>query len=108
MIVPIGEQAATAEQRAAIEAGPEGAYLVAAGPGTGKTFTMVQRFRWLVEHERVPPESILAVTFTEAAATELGERLSRELGRPLQEAWIGTFHGVCARLLRDDAYLVGQ
>ena len=107
MIVPIGEQAATGEQRAAIEAGPEGAYLIAAGPGTGKTFTMVQRFRWLVEHERVPPESILAVTFTEAAATELGERLSRELGRPLQEAWIGTFHGVCARLLRDDAYLVG-
>ena len=107
MIVRIGEQAPTAEQRAAIEAGPEGAYLIAAGPGTGKTYTMVQRFRWLVEHERVPPESILAVTFTEAAATELRERLSRELGRPLEEAWIGTFHGVCARLLRDDAYLVG-
>jgi len=107
MIVPIGEQAPTAEQRAAIEAGPEGAYLIAAGPGTGKTYTMVQRFRWLVEHERVPPEAILAVTFTEAAATELRERLSRELGRPLEEAWIGTFHGICARLLRDDAYLVG-
>jgi len=107
VIVRIGEQAPTAEQRAAIEAGPEGAYLIAAGPGTGKTYTMVQRFRWLVEHERVPPESILAVTFTEAAATELRERLSRELGRPLEEAWIGTFHGVCARLLRDDAYLVG-
>jgi DNA helicase II / ATP-dependent DNA helicase PcrA len=107
MIVAIGEQDPTAEQRAAIEAGPEGAYLIAAGPGTGKTYTMVQRFRWLVEHERVPPEAILAVTFTEAAATELRERLSRELARPLDEAWIGTFHGVCARLLRDDAYLVG-
>ena len=101
------EQAPTAEQAAAIQAGPEGAFLVAAGPGTGKTYTMVQRFRWLVEHERIAPEAILAVTFTEAAATELRERLARELRRPLEEAWIGTFHGVCARLLREDAYLVG-
>ena len=99
--------APTAEQQAAIRAGPEGAFLIAAGPGTGKTFTMVQRFRWLVEREAVAPESILAVTFTEAAATELRERLTRELERPLEEAWIGTFHGICTRLLRDDAYLVG-
>jgi DNA helicase II / ATP-dependent DNA helicase PcrA len=97
----------TAEQRAAIQAGPDGAFLIAAGPGTGKTYTMVQRFRWLVERQAVPPEAILAVTFTEAAATELRVRLTRELERPLDDAWIGTFHGVCARLLRDDAYLVG-
>jgi len=97
----------TAEQSAAARAGPEGAFLIAAGPGTGKTYTMVQRFRWLVEEQRVAPEAILAVTFTEAAATELRERLSVELGRPLDDAWIGTFHGVCTRLLREDAYLVG-
>jgi ATP-dependent DNA helicase UvrD/PcrA len=97
----------TAEQQAAIQAGPEGAYLFAAGPGTGKTYTMVQRFRWLVERRRVPPETILAVTFTEAAATELRERLEQELRRPLEEAWIGTFHGICARLLQEEAYLVG-
>jgi DNA helicase II / ATP-dependent DNA helicase PcrA len=97
----------TAEQQAAIQAGPEGAFLIAAGPGTGKTYTMVQRFRWLVERRRVPPEAILAVTFTEAAATELRERLEHELRRPLEEAWIGTFHGVCARLLQEEAYLVG-
>ncbi len=102
-----GEAAPTAEQVAAIQAGPDGAFLVAAGPGTGKTYTMVQRFHWLARHGRVAPESILAVTFTEAAATELRERLARELQRPLQEAWIGTFHGICARLLREDAYLVG-
>src|SRR5262249_57001498 len=42
-----------------------------------------------------------------AAATELRERLTRDLERPLEEAWIGTFHGICARLLREDAYLVG-
>jgi DNA helicase II / ATP-dependent DNA helicase PcrA len=100
-------RAPTAEQAAAIQAGPEGAFLIAAGPGTGKTFTMVQRFRWLAEQRRVPAEEILAVTFTEAAATELRERLAAELGRPLEEAWIGTFHGVCSRLLREDAYLVG-
>jgi DNA helicase II / ATP-dependent DNA helicase PcrA len=106
-VITSAEQAPTVEQAAAIQAGPEGAFLVAAGPGTGKTYTMVQRFRWLVEHERLAPESILAVTFTEAAATELRERLARELRRPLEEAWIGTFHGICARLLREDAYLVG-
>jgi DNA helicase-2/ATP-dependent DNA helicase PcrA len=97
----------TPEQLAAARTGPAGAYLIAAGPGTGKTFTMVERFRWLVEGRRVPAESILAVTFTEAAAAELRERLARELGLPLENAWIGTFHGVCARLLREQAYLVG-
>ena len=97
----------TSEQLAAARAGPLGAFLIAAGPGTGKTFTMVERFRWLVQARRVPADAILAVTFTEAAAAELRERLARELGIPLEEAWIGTFHGVCARLLREQAYLVG-
>src|SRR5207237_1553679 len=97
----------TAQQADAARAGPEGAFLVAAGPGTGKTFTMVQRFRWLVEEVKVPPDQVLAVTFTEAAAAELRERLGMELGQPLEDAWIGTFHGVCARLLREHAYLVG-
>ena len=71
---------------------------------------MVERFCWLVE-KGVPAESVLAVTFTERAAAELRERISRELaerGRRAQsalidEAWIGTFHGVCTRLLRDNA-----
>jgi DNA helicase-2/ATP-dependent DNA helicase PcrA len=103
----VGEEIPTAQQLGAIQAGPEGAFLVAAGPGTGKTFTMVQRFRWLVERQRVAPGAVLAVTFTEAAATELRDRLAGELGCPLDEAWIGTFHGICARLLREDAYLVG-
>lgn len=97
----------TAEQAAAARAGPDGAFLIAAGPGTGKTHTMVQRFRWLVEQMQVSVANVLAVTFTEAAAAELQERLSRELQRPLEDCWIGTFHGVCARLLREHAYLVG-
>ncbi|MEP7105429.1 MAG: ATP-dependent helicase, partial [Chloroflexota bacterium] len=110
-----GRAAPTPEQAAAAHAGPLGAWLIAAGPGTGKTFTMVERFCWLVEQQRLPATSILAVTFTDAAAAELRERVAEELvarGRreeaaTLDTAWIGTFHGVCARLLRENAYLVG-
>ncbi len=102
------------EQSAAAHAGPDGAFLIAAGPGTGKTFTATERFCWLVE-QGVAPDRILTVTFNDRAAEELRERITRELGdrRPqlgpeaLDSAWIGTFHGVCARLLDEFAYLVG-
>ena len=102
------------EQAAAARAGPAGAFLIAAGPGTGKTFTTTERFCWLVE-QGVAPDRILAVTFNERAAEELRQRISRELTarRPelgpevLDGAWIGTFHGTCARLLDEFAYLVG-
>src|SRR4029077_11421363 len=102
------------EQAAAAHAGPDGAFLIAAGPGTGKSFTATERFCWLVERG-VPPDRILTVTFNDRAAEELRERITRELGvgRPqlgpeiLDTAWIGTFHGVCARLLDEFAYLVG-
>jgi ATP-dependent DNA helicase UvrD/PcrA len=112
------------EQEAAAHAGPEGALLIAAGPGTGKTFTATERFCWLVEHG-VAPDRILTVTFNDRAAEELRQRITRELGarrpdlgtagraqgaffdRTLDGAWIGTFHGICARLLDEFAYLVG-
>jgi DNA helicase-2/ATP-dependent DNA helicase PcrA len=102
------------EQAAAAHAGPEGAFLIAAGPGTGKTATATERFCWLVEH-RVPAGEILAVTFNERAADELRSRITEELRarRPdlgpevLDGAWIGTFHGICSRLLDEFAYLVG-
>ena len=102
------------EQSAAAHAGPEGAFLIAAGPGTGKTFTATERFCWLVE-QGVAPDRILTVTFNDRAAEELRLRITRELAerRPqlgpevLDSAWIGTFHGVCARLLDEFAYLVG-
>jgi DNA helicase II / ATP-dependent DNA helicase PcrA len=103
------------EQAAAAHAGPEGAFLIAAGPGTGKTATATERFCWLVEH-RVPAGEILAVTFSERAADELRSRITEELRvrRPdlgpevLDGAWIGTFHGTCSRLLDEFAYLVGS
>src|SRR5690242_1869720 len=104
----------SSEQAAAAHAGPDGAFLIAAGPGTGKTYTAVERFCWLVE-QGVAPDRILAVTFNDRAADELRERITTELARRRPElgaqvmdgAWIGTFHGTCARLLEEFAYLVG-
>ena len=102
------------EQAAAAHAGPQGAFLIAAGPGTGKTFTATERFCWLVE-QGVAPDQILTMTFSDRAAEELRQRITSELvaRRPdlspnaLDGAWIGTFHSVCARLLDEFAYLVG-
>jgi len=104
----------SAEQAAAAHAGPQGAFLIAAGPGTGKTFTATERFCWFVE-QGVPAEQILTVTFSDRAAEELRVRITNELvlRRPdlgpqaLDGAWIGTFHSVCARLLDEHAYMVG-
>jgi len=102
------------EQAAAAHAGPAGAFLIAAGPGTGKTYTATERFCWLVE-QGTAPDRILTVTFNERAAEELRQRIAKEMHarRPelgpevLDGAWIGTFHGTCARLLDEFAYLVG-
>src|SRR5438309_8423711 len=110
----VGGPLLTSEPAAAAHAGPQGAFLIAAGPGTGKTFTATERFCWLVE-QGVAPDQILTVTFSDRAAEELRQRITNELSarRPdlgpqvLDGAWIGTFHGVCARLLDEFAYLVG-
>src|SRR6184192_4763955 len=104
----------SAEQAAAAHAGPQGPFLIAAGPGTGKTFTATERFCWLVE-QGAAPDQILTVTFSERAAEELRVRITNELSsrrpdlgaRGLDGAWIMTFHSVCARLLDEYAYLVG-
>jgi len=103
----------SAEQFAAAHAGPQGAFLIAAGPGTGKTFTATERFCWLVE-QGIAPDDILTVTFSDRAAEELRLRITNELSarRPeigtLDNVWIGTFHSVCARLLDEFAYLIGE
>ncbi|MGH7912442.1 MAG: ATP-dependent helicase, partial [Candidatus Dormibacteraceae bacterium] len=86
---------------------PRRPHLIAAGPGTGKTHTMVERYLWLVEHEHLASDSILAVTFTDAAAGEWRDRLEERLGEPLDDAPIGTFHGICSRLLQEHAYEIG-
>jgi DNA helicase-2/ATP-dependent DNA helicase PcrA len=73
--------------------------VVLAGAGSGKTLLLVHRFAWLHQVEGLSPYSILAVTFTNKAATELRHRIENLIG-PARGMWIGTFHGLAHRLLR--------
>ncbi|RUR16163.1 DNA helicase II [Legionella sp. km535] len=74
--------------------------LVLAGAGSGKTRVLVSRIAWLIEKEQLSPHGILAVTFTNKAAGEMRSRLSSMLNTPVMGLWVGTFHGLCHRLLR--------
>ena len=76
---------------------------VTAGPGTGKTKTLVARIAWLVEEKGVRPGEITAVTFTNQAASEMRSRLEARLGgrRAVSAMTIGTFHAICRKLLGD-------
>ncbi len=97
-------------QRSAVTA-PLGNMLVLAGAGSGKTKVLVSRIAWLVEVLDISPHAILAVTFTNKAAGEMKARLSHLLSSPIQGLWVGTFHGLCHRLLRrhyEDARLPEQ
>src|SRR4030088_1926826 len=85
---------------------------VVAGPGSGKTTVLIERFRGLVE-SGVSPLRILAITFTEKAANQMRERLAGAFAdRPdlllqVQRAYVSTVHGFCTRLLRENAILAG-
>ena len=86
---------------------------VVAGPGSGKTRVLVERFVWLIREQRVPPSRILTITFTEKAATEIKQRLAREfatspeLREQVERAYVSTVHGFCARLLREHPIAAG-
>ena len=94
------------EQREAVEA-VDGPLLVLAGAGTGKTRVLTTRFAHILLTGRAFPGQVLAVTFTNKAAREMRERVGAMLGRPAEGLWLGTFHALCARMLRRHAGLVG-
>ena len=84
----------------------DGAILVIAGAGSGKTRVLTARICALVE-VGVSPYNILAITFTNKAANEMKERIERELGCEAGGVWTSTFHSMCARMLRMDAERLG-
>jgi DNA helicase-2/ATP-dependent DNA helicase PcrA len=87
------------EQLAAVTLPPQSA-LILAGAGSGKTRVLTTRIAWLIQTGQVSPAGILAVTFTNKAAKEMMTRLSAMLPINTRGMWIGTFHGLCNRLLR--------
>lgn len=91
-------------QKAAIHS--EGPTLLIAGPGTGKTYIIIQRVLYLIREKRVKPEEIMLVTYTQKASKELTTRLTDVLSKAgievnLHEMYIGTFHHICRKILKE-------
>ncbi len=90
------------EQRRVIQSTAQ-RLLVIAGPGTGKTFTLVTRLAHLLSTSQISPRLFTVITFTNRAAEEVRERLTRALGSLAQEVFVGTFHAFCLHWLRKEA-----
>jgi len=84
-----------------------GPLLVVAGAGSGKTKALTHRIANLIENNAIDPYNILAVTFTNKAAKEMRIRLETLIGPSANSVWLGTFHSIAARILRENAEVVG-
>ncbi len=94
------------EQKKAVEH-ESGPLLIIAGAGTGKTTVITERIKWLIGKKNVDPSEILALTFTEKAAKEMEERVDEVMPLSYSQIWIGTFHGFCDRVLKEDGLHIG-
>jgi len=98
------------EQKRAVEA-TEGPVLVLAGAGSGKTKALTHRIAYLIKEKHISPYNLLAVTFTNKAAAEITSRIAKLLGftdgQVYKLPWAGTFHSICAKILRREADFVG-
>lgn len=116
----LGLHAPTEEQCAVIEADPNGASIVVAGAGSGKTETMANRVVWLLANGHVVVPEVLGLTFTRKAAGELADRVRERVGQlvaegiaavsldPLESAAVGTYHAFASAIYREHAMLIGR
>ena len=84
-----------------------GPLLIIAGPGTGKTFVIVEKIKYLIQKKLAKPENILALTFTEKSAREMEERVDQAMPYGYFQMWISTFHAFADQILKEEAGNIG-
>ena len=94
-------------QREAVTAPADVPLLVVAGAGSGKTRVLTHRVAWLINDQRLSPFALLAITFTNKAASEMKQRVGTLVGPVARRMWVSTFHSACARILRREAKALG-